>query len=239
MKWLFLSLLVISSFICKSSPKAIFIIEDYVVSSYDREVVNILKEAGFQVDTLFNNFTLQDVLNKSKNVDLFIYKGHGNAHGQISLNKKVENISVLKFESSPLVILQNTCGSAGMIAGDDIMVSSQEAVQRVRNFCNPLFNSGASSYYATNEVSIENLLRSLLNGVSIGDWINSKYNNNVSAVDLELNSSKQMILHTNQPIVDSYTRRGVNWVEVVSISVSQVNYISAFVGNLNYKIFSK
>ncbi|MBT4776072.1 MAG: hypothetical protein HOH13_01250 [Crocinitomicaceae bacterium] len=140
------------------SLKALIIVGD---ESCDRFVngaerlAEFLTSLGISVEELYPPYSTKDnVIKASKNVNIFIYKGHGNTMGMICLSDGLmsndaiaENI---KLAPNALVMYNHVCTGAGSSAGDRQSITYATARDRVFLNARPYLSNSAGAYYANN-----------------------------------------------------------------------------------------
>lgn len=140
------------------SLKALIIVGD---ESCDRFVngaerlAEFLTSLGVSVKELYPPYSTKDnVIKASKNVNIFVYKGHGNTMGMICLSDGLmsndaiaENI---KLAPNALVMYNHVCTGAGSSAGDRQSITYNTARDRVFRNARPYLSNSAGAYYANN-----------------------------------------------------------------------------------------
>lgn len=216
----------------------VFIIGDDVgnPTSNDRSLVKLFQSNGFNVDTFFNKgYELNSLLEKSSNCDIFIYKGHGNSNGDLFFNGMTfnkEDISKIKFNKNPLVVLNSVCGSSGSLASDTTKVSVDIAIERINNYSNAFFKAGASNYYAENTENILRFFSFLMKGFSIGTYLDQNFNYNQKVV------VDDVVMYSSSDFSKTETIKINHFsiVEKTNITTNKNKYLSCFRGDVYYNL---
>jgi len=140
------------------SLKALIVVGDesvkHFVPSAER-LADFLRSLGISVKELYPPYsTKENVIKGSKNVNIFVYKGHGNDWGVICLDDgQMSNDAIaenIKLAPNALVMYNHVCTGAGSSAGDRQSITYTTARDRVFLNARPYLNAGAGMYYANN-----------------------------------------------------------------------------------------
>ena len=140
------------------SLKALIVVGDesvkHLVPSAE-QLAEFLRSLGISVKELHPPYsTAENVIKSSKNVNIFVYKGHGNDGGVICLDDgQMSNDAIaenIKLAPNALVMYNHVCTGAGSSAGDRQSITYTTARDRVFRNARPYLNTGAGMYYANN-----------------------------------------------------------------------------------------
>lgn len=170
---------------------------DDITWQFVRDKEKLAKEMrnfGIQVVEVYPINTWIDVVEKSKNSDIFIYTGHGSLAGE-KLGVDAGGICIddgiwgyhdikrdLKLKPNALVIFNHACFSAGSQKYDPADIGIEEAVRRVEAYAKPFIETNAGMYYATNINDLSSFIKYFMNGYSIGetyDKLKQKYGDEI------------------------------------------------------------
>jgi hypothetical protein len=137
------------------------------------EIANYLISKNITVYKFYApNCRWDDIKPKLTTCHIFVYFGHGCAncglnggYGGICVKPTItahQFSTEVQFKNKPLIILHNSCGAAGIAAGDKENTPFKEISKRTMDTALPYFLSGAGAYYASLwssewEVLFENL----------------------------------------------------------------------------------
>ncbi|MDO8366739.1 MAG: hypothetical protein Q7T20_08090 [Saprospiraceae bacterium] len=147
------------------SLKAVLIVghlEDGTAAAMESmdEIADLFRSKGVTVHCFYDHHAdWEKIRTASKDANFFVYAGHGSTMGAggktggLCIKTMISSKNILEGLQLPknsMVIFKSVCRGAGSSATDNGDIGINEALERVSDYAQPFFKSGASCYYANN-----------------------------------------------------------------------------------------